>query len=627
MKRDGSWRLGWLSGLISLSVAASACSSATAPAPSGGPSAGAPTTPTGEFRVNLASEPPSLDPTLSNWAQSTTVIRQLFAGMFRFSPQGEVTADLAKEVPSVANGGISSDGKKYTFKLKDGLKWSDGKALTAEDFAYSLRRLLHPKTPSEYASFFYDIKGAEPLNEALGTKEQPKQVDDATLAKMVEGLGVKATDATTLVIELERSRPTFLQVMGLWPSFPLRKDIIEAKGDKWTEAGNLIGNGPFVMDEWKHQDHITLSPNPNWHGEKAKLAKMTFYMVSDSNANFAAYKAGERDMTEVPTALAKQVLADPSVKDEILRYTDLATFAYQFNVKKAPFDNVKVRQALSKAINRTAFVDKVSSGIGKPAVSWIPPGMPGYDPSLGATVNAFDPAAAKKLLADAGFPGGAGLPSIAIQYANAASNQLRGEFLQGQLKENLGIDIKLEPMESSAFAKAVNDYQFQVAFYGWGADYPDPDNWLPEVFGSKGSQNHTQYSSAKFDDLASKAANELDPAKRLALWIEAQKVVVEDTPVIFLIHRERFLLKKPYVKDLTTTGMTARYRAVCTSTRSGSTRSSRSVHPRSRAATSEREPRPSLRAVARREPCLGSLSAVSCGSSRCCGSSPPSRLR
>src|SRR5206468_3929494 len=147
---------------------------------------------------------------------------------------------------------------------------------------------------------------------------------------------------------------------------PLRKDIIEAQGDKWTEAGNLIGNGPYLLNEWAHQDHITLTPNPNYHGERSKLGKITVSIVSDANANFAAYKAGERDMVAVPTAAIRQTLADPSVQAEILRIPDLTTYGLQFNTKRAPFDNVKVRQSLAKAVNRTAFVDKVYNGIGKP---------------------------------------------------------------------------------------------------------------------------------------------------------------------------------------------------------------------------------------------------------------------
>src|SRR5262249_22106831 len=159
----------------------------------------------------------------------------------RFDPQGQAIADLAKEVPSVANGGITNNGKTYTFKLKDGLKWSDGKAIVAEDFVYSIKRMLNPKAGAPYASFFYNIKGAEAYNSALGTEASPKQLDDASLAKLADAVGVKATDASTLVLELETPRATMIQVMGLWPAYPLRKDVIDKAGDRWTEAGTMVG--------------------------------------------------------------------------------------------------------------------------------------------------------------------------------------------------------------------------------------------------------------------------------------------------------------------------------------------------------------------------------------------------
>lgn len=561
MRYHGSWKMALGPLFVSVALLVSACGdqsgtnppTTNTPAPGATPSSSGPVTTGGELRVSLGGEPPTIDPNASSFADSITVVHQLFAGMFKFDPQGQLLADLAKDIPTTSNGGISSDGKTYTFKLKDGLKWSDGKAVTAEDFAYSIKRMLDPKLGAAYASFYYDIKGAEEYNTALGTKAAPKQADDATLTKLAGGLGVRAQDASTLVIELAQPRPTFLQLMGLWPSYPLRKDVVE-KGDKWTEAGTLIGNGPYVLNEWVHQDHMTLTPNPNYHGDKSKLAKITLLMVGDANANFAAYQSGERDMVNVPAGAIRQTLANPNFKDEILRYPDLTTYGLQFNVKKAPFDNVKVRQALAKAVNRDAFVDKIFNGVGKPAVSWIPPGMPGYDPEPGKAAQGYDVAAAKQLLAEAGFADGKGLPQISFQYANVGSNPTIAEFFQGQMKDNLGIDVKLEPMESATFSKAVNNFEFQVAFLGWGADYPDPDNWLPDIFGSKGSNNHTQYSNPKFDELSDKAMNELDANKRLDLWKQAQKVMVEDAPVIFLNHRERFWLKKPYVKDIMTTG-------------------------------------------------------------------------
>jgi oligopeptide transport system substrate-binding protein len=190
--------------------------------------------------------------------------------------------------------------------------------------------------------------------------------------------------------------------MALWPVNPLREDIITEKGDEWIEAGNYIGNGPFLMTEWVHQDHFTLVPNPKYWGNKPTLTKVTYKMITDAQAALAAYKNNELDMSTVPVGTEKATMADATYSPQIVRNADLTTFAFQFNVNKAPFDNKKVRQAFSCAVDRVAFVDNVRGGVGKVTTSWIPPGMPGYDAELGKEYT-FDTARAKQLLDEAGY--------------------------------------------------------------------------------------------------------------------------------------------------------------------------------------------------------------------------------
>jgi oligopeptide transport system substrate-binding protein len=342
--------------------------------------------------------------------------------------------------------------------------------------------------------------------------------------------------------------------MALWPVFPLREDVITANGEKWTEPPNYIGNGPFVMTEWVHQDHITLKVNDKYWGTKPKLAEITMKMITDANAVLAAYRNNELDISGVPIGTEKATMADSTLSPQIVRYAELVTFGPQFNVTVAPFDNKKVRQAITTAIDRVSFIDKVRGGVGKPATSWIPPGMPGYDPDLGKQY-AFNPAKAKELLAEAGYADVSKLPQIKYQYSDTASNKLVAEFIQAQMKDNLGITITLEPMEPKAFSAMVNSEQHTWAWFGWGADYPDPDNWLPEIYGTGGGVNHTLYSSSEFDKISDEAMGELDNTKRLKLWADAHKIVVDDAPIAFMNYRERFVLVKPGVKSLKTTGM------------------------------------------------------------------------
>jgi len=367
-------------------------------------------------------------------------------------------------------------------------------------------------------------------------------------------VGVKAIDDYTLEIKLAELRPTFLSLMALWPVYPVREDIITQYGDKWTEPPHYIGNGPFLMTEWVHEDHITLVKNPDYWGKKAKLDQVVLKMITDINSEFAAYQNNELDISAVPAGTEKTVMADATLSKEILRYAELVTFAYQFNVNVAPFDNINLRKALNAAIDRDSFINNVRAGVGKAAYSWIPPGMPGYDASLGADYH-FNVAKAKEFLAAAGYADGSKVPELRLQYAETGSNPTIAQFVQNQVKVNLGINVSIEPMERKAFTQAVNAEKYTWAWYGWGADYPDPDNWLPELFGTGAGNNHTGYSNPAFDALCVQAKKELDNTKRLKLWADAQKMVVNDAPVLFIQYRERFRLVKPSIQGLKYTGM------------------------------------------------------------------------
>lgn len=344
-------------------------------------------TPSKTLTVNLAGEPAQIDPNFASWAAERSVISQVFEGLLGFNQDLSLKPAVAAVIPTLANGGISADGKTYTFKINQNAVWADGTKVTANDFEYSIKRMLNPASAAEYASFYYDIVGAEAYNGGTGSKD---------------AVGVKAIDADTLEIKLENPRPTFLSIMALWPAYPLREDIITTYGTQWTEAGNYMGNGPFMLSEWEHQDHMTFIPNPNYWGTAPKLTKLTFKMITDTNAALAAYKNNELDITAPPGGTELATLADPVLGKQVVRYNELVTFSLQFNLTAAPFDNELVRQALSCAIDREAYINQVRGGVGSVALSWIPPGMPGYDPNLGKEWE-FNPAKAKQLLEEAGY--------------------------------------------------------------------------------------------------------------------------------------------------------------------------------------------------------------------------------
>jgi oligopeptide transport system substrate-binding protein len=511
--------------------------------------------PVQELRLNIVAEPETIDPNLAYESVSIGIVRQLYSGLLGFDKDLNLAPALASEIPSQSNGGISADGLTYTFKLREDAKWSDGRPITAADIEYSVKRLLDPETGSAYAPVYFDIQGAAEYAMAMGDPENPTPVDEATLSQLRDAIGVEAVDEHTLRITLVQPRYTFVYLAAIWSMYPLRQDIVEGMGDSWTEPGKLVSSGPFVLSEWVHNDHMTLTPNPYWYGEQPKIQKLVLKMIGDPNAAYAAYLNGELDVVAVPSSNIKAAEGDANLSQQLVRSVDMGTNAYEFNVQVAPFDDPKVRQAFAMAIDREAFVNKVDFGVGEVAYSLIPPGTAGYDPNLGQEL-AYDPQKAKELLSEAGY-GDGGLPDVTIQFADVAGNRLSAEFAQGQLEENLGVNVKLEPLEPRAFAATIMQGQFMIVPIGWGADYPDPDSWLPQNFGTEGGNNLAGYSNAEFDALVQQAVAEPDPEKRLALWSQAQQLLVDDAAAIFVSYRERVRLVKPYVKNLILTGMDA----------------------------------------------------------------------
>ena len=501
-----------------------------------------------ELRANLQGEPSSLDPQRVAFGSDFSVVRQVFRGLLGFKADLSLEPVVAAEVPTAENGGISEDGLVYTFKLRDDVTWSDGERLTASDFVYSIKRSLDPQAAARYASLYFFISGGFEYATAAGADAEASQ-------SLRDAVAVEAPDEFTLRITLSRPNSTFLQKMAFVPAYPVRQDIVEKHGDKWTEAGNYIGNGPYIMTEWEHQDHITLEANPNYWGPKPELTKIVYRMIPDVNAELAAYQNNELEISRVPPGTEKAVLDDPVLGKEVLRLTKLSTIGMVFNTVAAPFDNVKVRQALTTAIDREAWIDKVKNGVGKPATSWLPPEMPGYDPDLGKEYT-FDAQRAKELLGDAGFPGGEGFPSVTLTFVNLQDQPVIAQFIQAQMQQNLGIEVKLEPLDPpSFFQQVVGGRQFQMTTVAWSADYPDPEDFLASPFMTGSGNNIAGYSNPEFYALAGQASSELDQSKQIDLWMRAHEILVKDAPAAFFFYEENFILKKPNVQGFTLTAI------------------------------------------------------------------------
>jgi oligopeptide transport system substrate-binding protein len=503
---------------------------------------------TQELRVRLSTEPASFDPGQTQWDYEAAVARQTFEALLRPTQDGKDVVGAAADSYT-----IDSTGTVYTFKLHPGAKWSDGQAVKASDFVYGFQRLLDPRLAAPYASFYYSIKNA-----AIVNNMDPK---DPTIDAALLTIGLKAVDDNTFQITLEAPAGYFKWVASLWTSAPVRKDIVQKYGkdssgnDKWgavaaTASESVVGNGLYKISEDVPKDHITLVANANYTGSQPKptITKITESLIDDETVEYAKYKSGELDMTTVPLADTDAVRSSP----ELVTVPALTVFWVDINVTKAPFDNPKVRLAFSEAFDRDSFVQNIEKGRGLPSTTLIPKGMRNYRPDLG-TPQAFNAATAKATLASAGVSASS-LNGVKFIYnANSPSTKTVAEFLQAQFKTNLGVDVVLDGTDSKTVSKRLRtgDYQFG-ALSGWGADYPDSQDWF-DIFLTGSGNQFSHWSNKTYDDAVAAGDSGSDNAKRDAAYQIAEQTLVSEAPVMFLYQRTTWILVKPYVKGVKTT--------------------------------------------------------------------------
>ncbi|MCA1725295.1 MAG: peptide ABC transporter substrate-binding protein [Thermomicrobia bacterium] len=506
------------------------------------------------LRLALSGDPKTLDPAVGQYSTDIALVHLLYDAFFAFDEKGNLIPRAAAEIPTQQNGGISADGKTYTVKLKPGQKFSDGSPVTAKDYVYAAKRFLDPATASNYASFASDIAGYAALYPEKGPTPTPQDAKG-----LVDKIGVSMKDDNTVVFQLASPQPVFTQILSLWGFCPLKQSVIEKGGaDWWKDPKNHVTNGAWVLDSFTSNQNLVFKPNMNYTGEKPYLTQADFKIIKDSAQVWNAYQNNELDLIGVPTANRQQVLSDSTYKDQIIRGANLATFALSYNNKRAPFDKPEVRKAFATAIDRDAFVRDVLKGVGKPTQTWIAPGEPGYNESIGAQYK-FDAVKAKKFLSDAGIDPKS--LSVKITFVNAGDGPTIAQFFQAQLRQNLGVDIQLDPQESKVYKQLVSDKKdFQLTTGGWGADYPDPQDWLPDLFGTSGGNNNYNYSNPKVDALFKQAAVEQDNKKRLDLYDQAQKIIIDDDCAVGpLYNSEAFAVHKTTLTGVVKNPMDAAY--------------------------------------------------------------------
>jgi len=486
---------------------------------------------------NLATEPPSLDPSLATDTTSHQVLKSMFVGLCQFDDNTmEVLPDLATswEFNTATN--------TWTFHLRNDVLWTDRSGalvygtVTAHDVEFGIKRLLDPATASEYAYVLYLIKGAEAYNTGAGG---------------ADGVGVHAVDDYTLTITLNFPAGYFPTMAALWLCAPLPQVAIAQYGDKWTEAKNIVTNGPYVLGEWVHEDHLVLNKNPLYYdAANVKIDQVYCYMVNEQSTAMAMYEAGTLDVNDNPPLEdMDRIKTDPVLSVELHQAPRLCTYRYGLNAAKPPLDNILVRKALASSVDRQALIDYVLKGNQRPAQTWTCPGIFGYVDGVTEGIGyPYDPEAAQGYLAAAGYPGGAGFPEVTIMINTSQGHQKIAEFIAQGWKDTLGIKVNVTNQEWGVYLNTCATDAPQVFRMGWCADYPDANNFLNDVFHSGSGNNYEKYASAQFDSLVEQAAVSTDPAERLALYREAEVLVCQTDVAFIPIYFYTFnQLTKPYV--------------------------------------------------------------------------------
>jgi len=400
-------------------------------------------------------EPQILDPTKVLDVYAIGLMSQLFSGLVELSPEMDVVPDVAQTWE------VTEGGRKYTFHLRDDIRWSDGTPVTAEDFVYAWRRVLDPATESPSASLLYNIKGARGFHQ--GDIPDPGSV------------GVQALDEHTLVVELEEPTSYFLQLLAYPATGPVPRHVVERYGEAWIKLDNIVTNGPFRVESWKRRQSMVLVRNPEYRGRfTGNVHEIDLFVLERSTA-LKMYEDDSLDVLDLGLHPEPEMdRARQGHAGEYLSVPWLATIFVGFDVSKPPFDDVRVRQAFVLAIEKETLGDVIWRGYVFPATGgFIPPGMPGYSVGIGLP---YDPQQAQQLMAEAGYPGGRGFP--VADALTPHEHEPLSKHLRTKWQENLGVDITWHPMDHGSFVERVYREPPSMFLGRWLADYPDPDNFL-----------------------------------------------------------------------------------------------------------------------------------------------------
>lgn len=538
------WFKKFLGVFVTLGLVLAACTGGgTTPTPAGSgdassqPSAGEDVEQV--LRVDLGGEPPTLDPVQATDSQSINVLRSITRPLAYFDANLEVVPGLADSWK------ISDDGQTITFTLKDGLAYSDGTPIVAEDFVRSWKRLIDPREAAGYSYVMADVVGGEDLL-GVDTETATDEEIDALLA----AFGVSAPDEATFVVELARPASYFVYIATLWVTVP------EPEGAEFGEAEGYLSSGPMQLVEWEHQARIKLEPNPEWTaGPAATIDTIEMSMIQDPAASLAAYESDELDVAGVPTQEIPRIQDDPELSTQVLQGDVLSIYYFGFDLKDpdGPFTkSVLLRQAFNEAVDKQTMIDTTFSGIGTPAHSLVPPGMPGH---LDTEFYPYDQEKAKadfdQALSDLGLA--ASDLALEVGFNTDANHEDKVAYLQEQWRQAFGIEVTPVGLEWGAYLDRLGEDPFDIFRLGWGADYPHPNNFTTDLISCSSGNNNMGYCNEEVDALLQEAAVLPTLDEQVPLYNQVQELVMADAPLIPLRFGSRFTLIKPWVQGLVAT--------------------------------------------------------------------------
>ncbi len=478
----------------------------------------------------LTSDPTTLDPTLADETISSAKIFQLFSGLVELRPDAGVVPDVAYSWE------VLEGGRKYIFHLREDVLWSDGKPVTAGDFEYAWKRVLGDHDTFTIPRLLYDVKGARAFHQ--GEISDPDRV------------GVRAMDDVTLSVELEGPTGYFLHLLANAVTFPVPRHVVELLGDAWAEPDNIVTCGSFMLESWQPGERMILMRNPDYHGRFSGNLESVELLLSALGPQsgmhmLEMYEADRLDVVDIATADMNHVRQ--RYAGEYRKVPRLLTVFLQFDVTRPPFDDVRVRRAFILATDRGALVQRTRPDCFPATGGFVPPGMPGHTEGIGLP---YDPEQARQLLAQAGYPGGVGFP--VVECLTFPERYDIGEDLHVQWRQNLEADIEWEMMERQALLDRLGNNPPHLFILGWRADYPDPDDYLRAYIGDVQRQT---WRNKDYNNLVKHAQRCLDQAERMEMYKEAERILVDEAPIMPIFHNSTRLLVKPWVTRFPTTGL------------------------------------------------------------------------